>query len=590
MEKTAGVCAGQAHKTLRFLYVDGEGIVMTHLFSADGRDEIQNAMTEHELDLLIIGGGITGAGILLDATVRGMHAGLIEMQDFAAGTSSRSTKLIHGGLRYLKRGDIGLVAEVGKERAIVHQNGPHITEPIWMLLPITENGTYGKMMTSIGLYLYDRLAGVKHSERRRLLSIEETLSKEPLLNTEGLKGAGYYVEYRSDDARLTLEILKEAFCRGALALNYTKATRFRYRGGQIIGVDAQDVLNGNHYPLAAKIVVNATGPWGDFLREWDHSKSGKTLHLTKGVHIVVNGNRFPLHQAVYFEVPGDRMIFAIPREGKTYIGTTDTNYTQDPLDPLVSATDQEYLIRCVNLMFPSLKLVTADIESSWAGVRPLIHEEGKNPSEISRKDEIFRSSTGLLTIAGGKLTGYRKMADKVVSMVAQELSSRSGKSYPPCHTQFIAYSGGKFGGPENMSHFMEEKMRFGMDLGLSEFEAKRLVRRYGTNIDQVYTLIQEGLDEAHDHGLSLELYGALRYGIDQEMVMNPEDFFVRRTGALYFDIGWVRYWQQRAIQYMQKRLGWTHDETSEYEEKMEILLHRTVAQADVTLDANTLTK
>ncbi len=545
-------------------------------FSADGREDIQRAMEHQELDLLIIGGGITGAGILLDATLRGMRAGLIEMQDFAAGTSSRSTKLIHGGLRYLKQGEIRLVAEVGKERAIVSANGPHITKPMWMLLPITEGGTYGKTMTSLGLYLYDRLAGVRHSERRRLLNVEQTLSKEPLLKREGLKGAGYYVEYLSDDARLTLEILKEAFARGGLALNYIKATRFLYRDRKIKGVEAQDVLKGTHFTLTAKSVVNATGPWADSLREWDHSKFGKTLHLTKGVHIVVSGNRFPLHQAVYFEVPDGRMIFAIPREGKTYIGTTDTNYTQDPQDPPVLRADREYLIQSANFMFPSVNLGTEDIESSWAGIRPLIHEEGKNPSEISRKDEIFQSASGLLTIAGGKLTGYRIMADKVVSMVARELFSQSGKRYSPCQTQCTAYSGGKFGGPETMAQFMEEKTRQGTTLGLTEFEARRLSSRYGTNVDQVYSIIQEGRTEAKIQGLSLEAYGALLYGTDHEMVITPADFFVRRTGALYFDVDWVRQWRELVTRYLQKRMGWTGEKTGEYSRDIDILFQQAV--------------
>ncbi len=532
---------------------------MVQPFSIHDRDGIRVQMTNNTLDLLIIGGGITGAGILLDAHIRGIQSGLIEMQDFAAGTSNRSTKLVHGGLRYLKQFEVSLVAEVGKERAIVYENGPHITTPVWMLLPIVKGGTYGKLATSFGIYVYDRLAGVKRSEGRQMLNIEETLAKEPLLRRDILKGGGYYVEYRTDDARLTLEIIKEAVERGALALNYTKATKLLYKDGKVCGVEATDMLTGETFAIQARKVVNATGPWVDSLREMDHSKQGKTLHQTKGVHIVVDGKRFPLHNSVYFDVPDGRMIFVIPREGKTYIGTTDTNHRGDLIHPRMTREDRDYLIDCVNYMFPTVKLTIADVESSWAGVRPLIHEEGKDPSEISRKDEVFRSQSGLLTIAGGKLTGYRKMANKVVSMVAEELSIELGKSYPPCSTEHVEYSGGKFGGSQYMHAYIAEKMHLGVGLGLTEFEAKRLAHRYGTNIDIVHNLIHTGRQEAEENKMSLEVYGALRYGIDHEMVVTPSDFFIRRTGALYFDIAWVRRWQSVVIRYMARHFEWSSD-------------------------------
>ncbi len=541
---------------------------MTKTFSVRDRDLLREQLTGQPLDLLVIGGGITGAGILLDAHVRGIRAGLIEMQDFAAGTSNRSTKLVHGGLRYLKQFEVGLVAEVGKERAIVYENGPHITTPVWMLLPIIKGGTYGKLASSFGIYVYDRLAGVKHSERRQMLNVDETLAKEPLLRRDVLKGGGYYVEYRTDDARLTLEIIKEATDRGALALNYTKATKLLYKEGKVVGVEATDMLTGESFTIHARKVVNATGPWVDGLREMDHSRQGKTLHLTKGVHIVVDGKRFPLRNSVYFDVPDGRMIFAIPREGKTYIGTTDTNYREDLVHPRMTKADRDYLVDCVNYMFPSVKLTAADVESSWAGVRPLIHEEGKDPSEISRKDEVFRSESGLFTIAGGKLTGYRKMADKVVTMVATELGAETGTSYPPCLTERIEYSGGKFGGSKNMISFLASKTQDGVDLGLTEFEADRLAHRYGTNIDIVYDLIRNGREEAGVYGLSLEAYGALRYGIDFEAVVTPADFFIRRTGALYFDIDFVRRWKDAVVQYMSQQFNWSDVAVQAYEEEL----------------------
>ena len=362
---------------------------MTFSLSGFQRSSVLQEIAAKEWDLLVIGGGITGAGIALDAQSRGIQTALIEMQDFAAGTSSRSTKLIHGGLRYLKQLEFGLVREVGQERRIVYENGPHVTRPESMLLPIIQGGTYGKIATSLGLLLYDYLAEVKQSERRKMLTAEEALLKEPLLRAEGLKGAGFYVEYRTDDARLTLEVMKAAVSHGARAVNYTRAQEFLYQEEKLRGENVQDVLSGRSVTIYAKQVVNATGPWVDELREWDGSKQGKRLHWTKGVHLVVDRSRFPLKQSIYFDTTDGRMVFAIPLKRKVYIGTTDTDYMGDLCYPVVTKEDRDYLLQAVNGMFPTMKLQATDVESSWAGIRPLIHEEGKAPSEISRKDEIF---------------------------------------------------------------------------------------------------------------------------------------------------------------------------------------------------------
>ena len=401
-------------------------------------------MRTKKADLLVIGGGITGAGIALDAQSRGMKTYVIEMQDFSAGTSSRSTKLIHGGLRYLKQFQLGLVAETGRERAIVYENARHITRPERMLLPIYKGGTYGMLTSSVGILAYDLLAGVKRNERRQMLTKEETLRREPLLCPDGLKGAGFYVEYRTDDARLTIEVIKKAVEFGAEVVSYVKAIDFLYTEGRLVGVTCLDLMKNQTFVIKAKKIVNATGPWGDELSEKDKSKQGKCLHWTKGVHIVISRRKFPLGQSLYFDTPDGRMIFAISREDKVYIGTTDTNYNGDLEHPEVTIEDARYLLKAINHMFPSIKVELVDIESSWAGIRPLIHEDGKSPSEISRKDEIFYSPSGLLTIAGGKLTGYRKMAERVVDQVAKELE-QEGHTPRACYTDRIVLSGGEIG-------------------------------------------------------------------------------------------------------------------------------------------------
>lgn len=539
-------------------------------FSNKNRVKIIEQLKGGDLDVLVIGGGITGAGIALDATTRGMKIGLVEMQDFAAGTSSRSTKLVHGGLRYLKQFEIKMVAEVGKERAVVYENGPHVTTPEWMLLPFHKGGTFGKFTTSIGLRVYDFLAGVKRSERRKMLDENETMRKEPLVKKDGLKGGGVYVEYRTDDARLTIEVMKAAVERGALALNYTKVENLLYENGKVVGVTVVDQLTNEEYDIRAKKIVNAAGPWVDKIREKDNSKSGKVLRLTKGVHVVIDQSKFPLKQAVYFDTPDGRMVFAIPREGKAYVGTTDTFFDQDAKTPTMNAEDREYIIKAIHYMFPEVKITENDIESSWAGVRPLIWEEGKDPSEISRKDEIWVSQSGLMTIAGGKLTGYRKMAEMITDELARKLEAEYGKSFPACQTKNLPISGGDVGGSVNFSKFIENAVRNGQKVGLSEKDARDIVSRYGSNAPLLFDMIDQ--KNAGEYQLPVPLFAKLQYALEYEMAATPVDFFNRRTGAILFNISLVREYQQQVINYMADYFSWSKQTKEFYENELKMAL------------------
>jgi glycerol-3-phosphate dehydrogenase len=553
---------------------------MTRPFSQQGRTHTFAKMKSEIYDVLVIGGGITGAGIALDARSRGMKTALIEMQDFAAGTSSRSTKLVHGGLRYLKQLEIGVVAEVGKERAIVYENGPHVTTPVWMLLPFYKGGTFGAFTTSLGLMLYDYLAGVKRSERRIMLSREETLRKEPLLKGEGLKGGGYYVEYRTDDARLTIEVIKQAAAMGADMLNYVKAVSYSYEGGKLDGVHAVDTISGETVRIRARRVINAAGPWADELRQLDGSKSGKSLRLTKGVHLVFDGSRFPLKQAVYFDTPDGRMVFAIPRDGKTYIGTTDTDYRGDTANPTTSRADRDYVLQAAQLMFPTLGLSERDVESSWAGLRPLIYQEGKSPSEVSRKDEIFRSDSGLITIAGGKLTGYRKMAETVIDLAAKELAAEGAGTYSGSRTRNLPISGGDVGGSEGFESMVRRAVHDGMKLGLPEETARRLARAYGSNIYDIYASLPAIRQRMPEFELPLEIGIPLWYAVEREMAMTPADFFVRRTGAMYFDIEGVRRWKTNVVRAMANMLDYSDERITAYRKELDRLLDEAAIRSE----------
>ncbi len=507
-------------------------------FSNQNRIKTVAKLSKEKFDLVVIGGGITGGGIALDAASRGLKVALVEKNDFASGTSSKSTKLIHGGLRYLKQFDFWLVKEVGSERAIVHKLAPHLVLPEKMLLPLIENGSYGKWLTSIGLKVYDILAQVTGDDKRQMLEKKEALKLEPLLPKKILKGAGYYAEYRTDDARLTIENIKTSLQFGAEALNYASVEDFVYTDEKISGVKVKDAISGVDFTIKSKYVISATGPWVDEIRTVNNSKKGKRLHLTKGVHLVFPKEKLPVKQSVYFDIPDGRMMFAIPRGKVTYVGTTDTNFNLDKDHVRTDLADAIYLLSAVNNMFPKINLEMDDIVSSWAGLRPLIHEEGKSSSELSRKDEIFTSDTGLISIAGGKLTGYRKMAERAVDRIAKSMEEEHQAKLKECHTEKIPLAGNvDFKKFKHVKKYITEiHERIKVD-GFTRHDAWFLVTNYGKQTELIldtYTTLKD--TDIYERMAKAEL----RFGIDYEMVQNPMDFFIRRTGRLYFDIDSIR--------------------------------------------------
>ncbi|QTD42253.1 glycerol-3-phosphate dehydrogenase/oxidase [Sporosarcina sp. Te-1] len=535
------------------------------MLSAMERPKLKQFLQEYHFDLLVVGGGITGAGIALDAVTRGLSVALVEMQDFAAGTSSRSTKLVHGGLRYLKQLDIKIVAETGKEREIVYNNALHVTEPERMLLPFHKGGTFGRFTTSAGLFAYDKLAGVRKAERREMLASDEVIQMEPLIRKEGLLGGGHYVEYRTDDARLTLETMKKAAQKGAVCLNYMKVEHFNYDSdGKLTGAALWDMLDGDYFSVNASVIVNATGPWVDEVRKKDVISNDKRLRLTKGIHIVIDQSVFPLRQAIYFDAPDGRMIFAIPRGQKAYIGTTDTFFDEDRSNPCATEKDVAYLLEAVHYMFPSVSINRRQVESTWAGVRPLIYEEGKKASEISRRDEIWESDTGLITIAGGKLTGYRKMAETVVDRVIKKFSK---KEFGPCITEQLRLAGGDFESEEQYKIFLESKANEAPLFGISKEEGFRLASSYGTNVGIVFNYAHAMTAEQDD--IPAVLKAEILYAIHYEMAMTPADFFIRRTGDLYFNIQKVKEYKKGVTDYMSRLLSYSAQQETRYRQELQ---------------------
>ena len=487
--------------------------------------------TEQEWDVIIIGGGATGCGAALDAVSRGLKTLLVEKADFASGTSGRSTKLIHGGLRYLKNMEFALVREVGLERAILQRNARHLVYRDPMFLPVYKGGELGWTTTAMALWVYEWLAGVESSERRVMLSVKETLAQLPLLQTKNLQGSAKYFEYRTDDARLTLSLALSARHKGATVLNYTSVEEFIYEEQQIKGVVVKDEAGAATYRLRGRCIVNAAGPWVDRISALDKT----TVHQPKlagsrGIHIVLSSFDFPLKQAVYFDAPDGRMVFAIPREQMVYVGTTDVFYKGSLEDPEIPVKEMEYLLSCVRDKFQLKNITLAQIHSAWSGVRPLVMEQGKAEGKISRKDELYTSKSGLITITGGKLTGYRKMAQRAIDEVCKQLKYNGSSK-----TKALALWGGNFPSDEAFDYFVSVKTVEVMDaLNILSYEAELLVRRYGDHTDAFLAYIPKANYYAQKYQASLSMTLQIVYAVAVEQAVKPEDVYIRRTTDFYF--------------------------------------------------------
>lgn len=565
-------------------------------------------LRENHYDLIIIGGGISGAAIALDAVTRGMKVVLLEKQDFGFGASSRSTKLIHGGLRYLQKLQLKQVTHSGEERALLYENAPHLVTRRKMLIPFYKGGSFGKIRTAIGLRLYDYLAKVKVDERQQIHSKSALLSLVPALTDQGLKGAGEYVEYVVDDARLTLEIIKKAMEKGAHCFNYLAAIDFNYDDkGYIEGVVARDQLTGNCYLIEGDFCLNATGAWRQSLltSQNDHAIDSSTSALKdqsiidhsvndalsdspikwiKGAHIVFDQAHFPLKEAVCIEIDPQaegseskrtkEMVMAIPYAGKTYVGVSQSEYEGNVDRPTISVSDQGYLLSAMQQFFPSLNLTSEMIESSWAGVMPIAAHKAVS----SKKDQpmgalLEEAENGLLTLMSGKLTGYRALAQAVVDELASKIMTVKQRQFKPCQTAQLPVSGGDVGGSAGLDHFLQEAIKRGETLQLTEEESRSLAIRYGSNVEHLFVIAEKATQEVLQ-GLPLLLYIQLYYSVTEEGVMTPCDFFIRRLGALYFDIDLVKNHRVAVVEWMAHYFGWSIAEVKRYNAELEQALYQ----------------
>jgi glycerol-3-phosphate dehydrogenase len=373
-----------------------------------------------DYDLVVIGGGITGAGIARDAALRGLRVALFEKSDYASGTSSKSSKLVHGGLRYLEHGEIGLVFESVSERRVQTRVAPHLVRPLPFLIPIYQGAKPGLEVMNLGLWIYDSLALFRAPRLHKTFrGTRAALAIEPALRTEGLRGALEYYDCATDDARLVVENALDARALGAACHTYTEVTRLeRAASGRITGVAVRDRLTGEARSVSARVVILAAGAWTDeMIRRFELPIGRDLLRRTKGVHVVVPRERLPLARAITLISPVDqRVMFAIPWRERTVLGTTDTDFTGTADDVAADRADVAYLCDSANGVFPAAQLVPDDVIATWAGLRPLIAApENVDESDVSREHEIFTRADGLVIIAGGKLTTYRRMAREAVN-------------------------------------------------------------------------------------------------------------------------------------------------------------------------------
>jgi glycerol-3-phosphate dehydrogenase len=479
------------------------------------------ALTDGTFDLLILGGGITGAGVALDATLRGFHVALIDKGDFASGTSSVSSKLVHGGLRYLEHGNFQLVYEAQHERRLLLDNAPHLVHPLRFVIPFYRGTRVRPWRWRTGLTLYDLLAGASNIRRSQPLPKAHLHREFPGLRTNGLQGGASYFDAQMDDARLCIEVVRTAAMNGACVVNYVEAIAFEKNGGIITGVRAVDRVGGGELIVRARQVLNATGPWVDEVCRLAGDGAGPRLQPTKGVHLIAPDRGLAAAFLLLHPTDG-RVLFVIPWMGKTLIGTTDTHSEAEPDRLAVTAEDIAYLLEAHNHFFTP-PLVESDLLGSFVGLRPLIRARAGEPSALSREFRLFGSPSGLLSVAGGKYTTYRHMAEVITDVVCQRFGGRR-----LCRTRHFPLDGAPSLPWDEFEPAAVASLA--RDHGLPEAAARHLVRRYGRRAAEVaaYLKRQPELAKPVIEG-EPDLQVEFAYQGDQEMAIFPADRLLRRT-------------------------------------------------------------
>ena len=501
-----------------------------------------------EFDVLVIGGGITGAGIARDAVLRGLRTALVERDDFGSGTSSRSSRLVHGGVRYLEHGHLRLVFESSRERRTLMRIAPHLVRPLRFTWPVYRGARVPRWKLNAGLLMYDALAVFRNVRNHRSLEPAEVLAQEPSLQRHDLLGGAEYFDAATDDARLTLANVIAADERGAVVVNHASVVRLTRDDHRVTGAIVHDHADDVEIAVRASVVVNATGPWTDAVRALDVGGGPSAVRATKGVHIAVSRERLSTHAALTLLSPVDgRVMFALPSTATTIIGTTDTPTDERPDEVRASSTDVAYLLATANLFFPAARLTPSDVIAAWAGIRPLVASGfTRDPASASREHRIDRSASGMISVSGGKLTTYRSMAAEVVTAVERSL----GRSPSRSTTGLVPLPGGDLRSTDEAFRTAE------LEVG-DAIIARRLVEAHGTRWREVSALTSAEPALARRIVRDLPyLLAEVVYAVEREMAVTLADVLIRRLRIAYEVADHGRSASRVATAVLAGRLGW----------------------------------
>ena len=527
------------------------------------RSEMWERLGE-DVDVLVIGGGITGAGVARDAARRGLKVALVEMNDLAYGTSSRSSKLVHGGLRYLEHYEFSMVFESVSERRILMDLAPHLVNPLGFLFPVYKGSRKPLFLINAGMWIYDTLSLFRSPKIHKNLKPKDVAKVEPILDRTELKGAPLYYDCSTDDARLTLETALDAAQQGATIATGARMVRLiRDETGRALGAVVKDTLgSGGEKEIRAKVIINATGPWTDAVRKLTDEDGRDVLRPTKGVHIVVDRERLPVNHAVVCFHPHDkRVLFALPWGDRTYIGTTDTEYDGDPGSVAATRDDVDYLIAASNRYFPSHQLKPEHVISTWAGLRPLVAPpEAMSESDISREHEILVGREGMITVAGGKLTTYRRMAGEVMDTAVKllKLSRQLPKGLRPSNTDEAPLPGG-VDWPEDDDHdAVAKRVRAASLDRLDDDVALHLADTYGMRALAIAKRVatHPSLGERLVKGRP-EILAQVDWACREELAGTVADVMIRRTQLFYRDFDQGLGCAEKVARHMGEILEWT---------------------------------
>jgi len=494
------------------------------------RAECIRRLRAEPFEVVVMGGGITGAAAARDAASRGLRTALVEARDFGEGTSSRSSRLIHGGLRYLEQFELDLVFEASRERRTLLRIAPHMVRPLEFLFPLYREGRVGRLTMTAGMWLYDALSLFRNIERHQMLSEGDVLWREPTLSPEGLLGGARYFDAQVDDARLVLATVRSAVEMGAAAANRL-AAEILVEEGRARGVRVRDAEAGgaSEWEIRASVVVNATGPWSDETALEAGISREPLLRPTRGTHIHVRRDRIGHQRALIFESALDgRIMFVLPWGDLTLIGTTDEDYEGPPEEVRPTGGDVSYLLDSTNRLFPEARLTAEDVISAWAGLRPLVAgEAGEDEDEVSREHVILEEIPGLVTIAGGKLTSHRAMAEEIIDRVVESLAAGGAAEPAPSATADRPLPGGDFESFEDLLGSLEKRAEA---IGLDPSVLSPMAEAYGTEAEEVLDLAAERPDlcervVADRPNIAAEIL----YSVREEMPVHVEDVAFRRT-------------------------------------------------------------